>query len=355
MTTTTTAPVAVSEHAPTRSPQAADPDRVDLGSVRVVHTRHWFRWILSAIVVFVILQFLWSLATNPQWQWDVFAEYFFAPSVINGLWLTLALTVVSGAVGLRARRRARGVPAVEVAAAERRGVVVHLVLPVGAARRADPRLVQPRIPVPDARTRHAVHHGLLARRVPDDDDDLGVRRGDHRPLAAPGRVLGRDHPGRHPLGRPGPARGGRRARPAPPHPLLPHHAAAGRAGHRAERVQRDHRAREGHLGGVHRRAARAVLHGAGHLQPQPARHPAAARGGRLVRAHHDRALDRAVLRRAALRPRRAPRAAAHARPACRALGARPSGDASATPAADRRPPACRRRCARHRPAPEVPA
>ena len=73
--------------------------RRDEAGLRVVPVKHWGRWALSAIVAFVILQFLWSLATNPQWQWDVFAEYFFAPSVINGLWLTLALTVVSGAVG----------------------------------------------------------------------------------------------------------------------------------------------------------------------------------------------------------------------------------------------------------------
>ncbi|SIO20420.1 amino acid ABC transporter permease [Agromyces cerinus] len=72
--------------------------RLDAG-LRVVPVKHWGRWVLSAIVAFVILQFLWSLATNPQWQWDVFAEYFFAPSVINGLWLTLGLTVVAGVAG----------------------------------------------------------------------------------------------------------------------------------------------------------------------------------------------------------------------------------------------------------------
>ncbi|WP_082571626.1 amino acid ABC transporter permease [Agromyces sp. Root1464] len=72
--------------------------RLDAG-LRVVPVKHWGRWAFSAIVAFVILQFLWSLATNPQWQWDVFAEYFFAPSVINGLWLTLGLTVVSGVAG----------------------------------------------------------------------------------------------------------------------------------------------------------------------------------------------------------------------------------------------------------------
>jgi len=70
----------------------------DVG-LRVLPVKHWGRWALSAVVAFVILQFLWSLASNPQWQWDVFAEYFFAPSVINGLWLTLSLTVVSGVIG----------------------------------------------------------------------------------------------------------------------------------------------------------------------------------------------------------------------------------------------------------------
>lgn len=74
------------------------PARREAG-LKVVPVKHWGRWVLSAIVAFVILQFLWSLASNPQWQWNVFAEYFFAPSVVNGLWLTLWLTVVAGAAG----------------------------------------------------------------------------------------------------------------------------------------------------------------------------------------------------------------------------------------------------------------
>ena len=67
--------------------------------LKVIPVKHWGRWVLSAVVAFVIAQFLWSLASNPQWQWNVFAEYFFAPSVVNGLWLTLWLTVVAGVAG----------------------------------------------------------------------------------------------------------------------------------------------------------------------------------------------------------------------------------------------------------------
>ncbi|WP_084003216.1 amino acid ABC transporter permease [Agromyces aureus] len=67
--------------------------------LKVVPVKHWGRWVLSAVVAFVILQFLWSLASNEKWQWDVFAEYFFAPSVLQSLVLTLQLTVISGVIG----------------------------------------------------------------------------------------------------------------------------------------------------------------------------------------------------------------------------------------------------------------
>jgi polar amino acid transport system permease protein len=63
--------------------------------VKVVPSRHWWRWVLSALVAFVVLQFLWSLVTNQQYEWNVFAEYFFSPSVLNSLGVTLGLTVVS--------------------------------------------------------------------------------------------------------------------------------------------------------------------------------------------------------------------------------------------------------------------
>ncbi|WP_395242539.1 amino acid ABC transporter permease [Agromyces sp. MMS24-K17] len=66
---------------------------------KVVPVKHWGRWVASVLVAFVILQFLWSLASNPKWQWDVFAEYFLAPSVLQSLVLTLQLTVISGVIG----------------------------------------------------------------------------------------------------------------------------------------------------------------------------------------------------------------------------------------------------------------
>jgi polar amino acid transport system permease protein len=61
----------------------------------VVPLRHRRRWIVSALVVFVLAQFVWSLVTTPNYRWDVFADYFFDRAVLDGLVLTLELTAVS--------------------------------------------------------------------------------------------------------------------------------------------------------------------------------------------------------------------------------------------------------------------
>ena len=157
--------------------------RVDIGDLPVVHTRHWFRWSLGIVVLFVIAQFAWSLVTNENYEWDVFAHYFFVAAGPRGRGADAPADSRLGDDRLPAGHTPRARPAGEVATAELRGVAVHLVLPLGPARRPDPRLVQPRLPLPDARTRHPVHHGLLDRRVPDGQPDQRVRGGGPRPRA----------------------------------------------------------------------------------------------------------------------------------------------------------------------------
>ncbi|KAA9089299.1 amino acid ABC transporter permease [Microbacterium radiodurans] len=86
--------------APTSAASATSSSgRVDLGDIPVVRTKHWFRWTIAAIVVFVVAQFLWSLVTNENYEWDYFAHYFFSEPVLQGLWLTLVYTAVSATIG----------------------------------------------------------------------------------------------------------------------------------------------------------------------------------------------------------------------------------------------------------------
>jgi polar amino acid transport system permease protein len=99
MTTITTAPVAVGAPAPVGSAPPPPSARLDVGGTRVVHTRHWFRWTLSAILLFAIAQFVWSLVTNENYEWNVFAQYFFSEPVLIGIGYTLSLTAVSASIG----------------------------------------------------------------------------------------------------------------------------------------------------------------------------------------------------------------------------------------------------------------
>ncbi|KJL40385.1 amino acid ABC transporter permease [Microbacterium trichothecenolyticum] len=80
-------------------PSSAASSRVDLGDLRVVHTRHWFRWSIGIVVLFVVAQFAWSLVTNENYEWDVFAHYFLSEPVLQGVGITLALTVISATIG----------------------------------------------------------------------------------------------------------------------------------------------------------------------------------------------------------------------------------------------------------------
>ena len=66
---------------------------------KVVPLKHRTRWILGAIAVFLLAQLVWTLFTNLQWRWPIFAEYFFNDAVLRGLWLTLWLTAVSTVIG----------------------------------------------------------------------------------------------------------------------------------------------------------------------------------------------------------------------------------------------------------------
>lgn len=81
------------------TPEAVNHGATDFNTLTVVHTRHYLRWIFGAIVLFLVLQFAWTLVTNDTYGWDIFAQYFFAPAILKGLGLTLSLTAVAGTIG----------------------------------------------------------------------------------------------------------------------------------------------------------------------------------------------------------------------------------------------------------------
>ncbi|MFS8050179.1 amino acid ABC transporter permease [Rhizobium sp. BR 314] len=78
---------------------AASLPRLD-GSESVVPVRHIGRWVSAALVVFLGGGYLYLLATSRNMRWDVTYAYLFHPAVMNGLWLTIQLTVASMALAI---------------------------------------------------------------------------------------------------------------------------------------------------------------------------------------------------------------------------------------------------------------
>ncbi|AJT68041.1 L-cystine transport system permease protein TcyL [Streptomyces lydicus] len=91
MSLTTDHPV---EHAAADPPAPRGP-----AALEVVPVRHPWRWAAVAVTAVLLAQFVHGLVTNPAWEWDVFARFFTAETVLKAVWTTLRLTVYGTALG----------------------------------------------------------------------------------------------------------------------------------------------------------------------------------------------------------------------------------------------------------------
>lgn len=62
--------------------------------------KHLGRWGTGAIVLGLLGLLVYSVATNPRFEWDAVASYIFAPPILAGVSVTLQLTAVSMVIGL---------------------------------------------------------------------------------------------------------------------------------------------------------------------------------------------------------------------------------------------------------------
>ena len=74
-------------------------DDADYYAKGIVPARHPGRWVGTVVVGLALAGILYSLTTNPRWEWNVVAQWFTAESVIRGLGETLKLTVICGVLG----------------------------------------------------------------------------------------------------------------------------------------------------------------------------------------------------------------------------------------------------------------
>ena len=68
--------------------------------IRAVPVRHPGRWIAAAIVLVIAAALIRSAVTDPHFEWSVVGEYLFDHRVLEGLVLTIELTVIAMAIGV---------------------------------------------------------------------------------------------------------------------------------------------------------------------------------------------------------------------------------------------------------------
>jgi len=68
--------------------------------IKAIPVRHTGRWIAGTLVLLLSLAVLYSITTNPRFEWSIVGQYFFSMRVVHGLVLTLELTVISMAIGI---------------------------------------------------------------------------------------------------------------------------------------------------------------------------------------------------------------------------------------------------------------
>jgi polar amino acid transport system permease protein len=68
--------------------------------IKAVPVRHPGRWVAAVVVLVLVAMLVHTLATNPRFEWGVIGQYFLSRRVLDGLGLTILLTVVAMAIGI---------------------------------------------------------------------------------------------------------------------------------------------------------------------------------------------------------------------------------------------------------------
>lgn len=68
--------------------------------IRAIPARHPWRWVAGLVICFLAVAVVGSVAQNDRFQWGVIWQYFTSRQVLDGLVVTLELTVASMAIGI---------------------------------------------------------------------------------------------------------------------------------------------------------------------------------------------------------------------------------------------------------------
>jgi polar amino acid transport system permease protein len=83
-----------------QSPISPTPLKPEATILNAVPIRHYGRWIATVFLLLVAAVMVKSLLTNPRFRWGVVGEYIVSTPILEGLRLTLILTVVAQLLGI---------------------------------------------------------------------------------------------------------------------------------------------------------------------------------------------------------------------------------------------------------------
>jgi polar amino acid transport system permease protein len=79
---------------------AGTPPRTDDAPAEVRPLRHRWRWIAVFIAALIGAQVVYSMVTNEAFRWQTYSEFLFSPQILNGLGVTLLLTIIAMTLGV---------------------------------------------------------------------------------------------------------------------------------------------------------------------------------------------------------------------------------------------------------------
>jgi polar amino acid transport system permease protein len=78
--------------------ETVEPVRAE--EIKAIPVRHPGRWVATAILLFVIVALVNSMATNKRFEWGIVGDWFFSRRILDGVVVTLELTATSMAIGI---------------------------------------------------------------------------------------------------------------------------------------------------------------------------------------------------------------------------------------------------------------
>jgi polar amino acid transport system permease protein len=78
--------------------ETVEPVRAE--EIKAIPVRHPGRWVATAILLFVIVALVNSMATNKRFEWGIVGRWFFSRRILDGVVVTLELTATSMAIGI---------------------------------------------------------------------------------------------------------------------------------------------------------------------------------------------------------------------------------------------------------------